>query len=50
MRYYSFEVSIASNDGLKFLSVVAVSVDAARADIREAYGPDVDIVCITLEA
>ena len=44
MTYATYTVSIANSVGLKFLQVVACSIDAAHADIRATYGDDVDIV------
>jgi hypothetical protein len=45
MTYTTFEVSIKSGDALKFIRVVACDIPAAHADIRAAYGDDVEIVC-----
>lgn len=44
MVYRLYEISIACVSGLKFLSVTACDLSAAYADVREAYGQDVDIV------
>jgi len=44
MNYTAYTISISSGSGLKFLRVVACSIEAAHADIRAAYGEDVDIV------
>lgn len=43
-KYTAFTVSIVSGNGLKFLTVVACDINAAHADIRAAYGNDVEIV------
>ena len=48
MKYITFEVSIATNNGLKFFEIVACDMDAAHADIRATYGNDVEIVCTRL--
>lgn len=42
--YRTFEIAIATNNGLKFIEVVAFSLSSAHADIRECYGQDVEIV------
>lgn len=50
MSYHTFEVAIATDDGLDFLSVVACDLSAALADVREAYyGDTLDIVSVTLK-
>jgi len=36
MNYSTFEVSIESRNGLRFIEVVACSVQAAIADVEEA--------------
>lgn len=46
--YRTFEISIATNNGLKFMEVVACDMAAAKADVVEAYGADVEIVAVTL--
>ena len=46
MNYFTFEISIAAGNGLKFLEVVAVGIEAARADVVDAYGADVEIVSV----
>lgn len=50
MPHQTYEVAIASPDGLEFLSVTACDLGAALADVREAYYADsLDIVSITLK-
>lgn len=45
MNYQTYEISITSvNNTLKFVEVMACSLSAAHADIRECYGDDVEIV------
>lgn len=44
MAYSTYEVSINNGNGLTFLQTVACDVAAAHADIRAAYGDDVEIV------
>lgn len=47
MKYHLYEISIASVNGtLKFLSVLAVDYHAAIADVKAAYGDEVELVCI----
>jgi hypothetical protein len=48
MKYQSFEVSISTNNGLKFLEIVACDLEAAHSDVRATYGDDVEIVCSRL--
>lgn len=48
MTYLNFEVSIATNAGLKFLEVTACDITSAHADIVETYGADVEIVSTRL--
>ena len=45
MNYQTYEVSINNGKGLTFLQTVACDIEAAHADIRAAYGDDVEIVC-----
>jgi hypothetical protein len=45
MKYQTYEVSINAGSGLKFFEIVACDMQAAHADIRAAYGDDVEIVC-----
>jgi hypothetical protein len=45
MKYIKYEVSIATNSGLKFFEIVACDLEAAHADVRATYGDDVEIVC-----
>jgi hypothetical protein len=44
IAYFTFEVSIVAKDGLKFLTFEACDIQSAYADIRVAYGDDVEIV------
>jgi hypothetical protein len=45
MTYTTFIISIAAaNLTLKFIEVDAVDLQAAYADVRAAYGDDVEIV------
>jgi len=44
MKYHTYKVSIATSNGLKFLEIVAIDLQSAHADIREAYSEDVVIV------
>jgi hypothetical protein len=46
VKYRTYSIAIVSGDGLKFLTVVAVDIPAAVADIQEAYAQP-EIVCIT---
>lgn len=48
MTYHTFQIAIATNNGLKFLSVVACDMQSAKADVIEAYGSDVDIVSVSV--
>ena len=48
MNYRTFQVSIATDSGLKFVEVVACDIDSARADVVETYGQDVDIVAVSV--
>jgi hypothetical protein len=48
MTYNTYEVRIEAGDSMKWIKVVACDVPAAHADIREAYGEDVQISCTTL--
>lgn len=48
MTYQTYEISIIGINGLKFIDVVACDMQAAHADIRAAYGDDVEIVCTRL--
>lgn len=44
MTYLTYEVAVkAANGFLKFIEVAACSLEAAHADIRAAYGDDVEI-------
>ena len=45
MTYTTYEISVNNGNGLTFLKVVACDMQAARADVRETYGADVEIVC-----
>ena len=45
MAYQTYEVSINASGNLKFFEIVACDMQAAHADIRAAYGDDVEIVC-----
>lgn len=47
MTYFNFEVSVVNGTGLKFIGVTAVSIDAAIADVKEAYY-EAEIVSIKL--
>lgn len=49
MKYNTFEIAIATDDGLDFLSVVACDLSAALADVNEAYSSP-DIVSVTIKA
>lgn len=48
MQYQTYEIAIPNSTGLRFLEVVACSIDAAHADVREAFGADVEIVSTRL--
>lgn len=48
MTYSTYIVSAIIADNMKFFEIVACDIDAAHADLRAAYGEDVDIVCTTL--
>lgn len=48
MKYATYEISIVSADSLKFIEVVACDLAAAMADVKEAYGNDVDVVSVRL--
>lgn len=43
MPYQTYEISIVSGDSLKFIEVVACDLNAAIADVKEAYGNDVEV-------
>jgi len=45
MNYQTYEVSVATNTGLRFLEVTACDLQAAHADVVAAFGADVEIVC-----
>jgi hypothetical protein len=49
MTYHTYNISIVSGDSLKFLSVCGVSIQAAIADVKEAYAEGVEIVSISQE-
>jgi hypothetical protein len=49
MSYQTYNISIVSGDSLKFLSVCGVSIQAAIADVKEAYAEGVEIVSISQE-
>ncbi len=44
MNYKTYEISIATANGLKFVEVVACDLHSAQADVVETYGADVEIV------
>ena len=48
MNYGTYEVSAIIAGNMKFFEIVACDIDAAHADLRAAYGDDVEIVCTTL--
>ena len=47
MKYRTFEISIVAKNGLNFLEVVAVNLEAAVNDVREAFF-EVEIVSAKL--
>jgi hypothetical protein len=49
MAYRTYNISIVSGDSLRFLSVCAISMQAAIADVKEAYAEGVEIVSIFQE-
>jgi hypothetical protein len=49
MPYHTYNISIVSGDSLKFLSVCAISIQAATADVKETYAEGVEIVSISQE-
>lgn len=48
ITYRTFEIAIVAKNGLKFLEVVACDMQSAHADVREAYGADVEIASTVL--
>jgi hypothetical protein len=46
--YHTYEISFACNNTLKFIEVVAIDMDAAIADVKEAYS-GVEFVSATLK-
>lgn len=44
MKYQTYEISIVCGDSLKFIEVVACDLQAAIADVKEAYSDCVQIV------
>jgi hypothetical protein len=49
MSYHTYNISIVARDSLRFLSVCAISIQAAVADVKEAYADGVEIVSISQE-
>lgn len=45
MNYQSYEVSIDTGNGFKYIEVVSCDIQSAHADIRAAYGESVEIIC-----
>jgi hypothetical protein len=49
MSYHTYNISIVAGNSLRFLSVCAISILAAIADVKEAYADGVEIVSISQE-
>lgn len=48
MTYKTYQVSIVSDNGLKFFEIVACDHQAAIADVQATYGDDVEVVSVCL--
>lgn len=46
--YHTYEISFACNNTLKFVEVVAISLEAAMADLNEVYS-NLECVSVTLK-
>ncbi len=44
MNYLTYEISITTSNGLRFIAVTACDLSDALADVVEAFGADVEIV------
>lgn len=47
MNYYNFGFLIRANNRPISINVVAISIESASADVRQAYGEDVEIITIS---
>lgn len=46
MSYHKFKLLIRGNNRPLSIEVVAVDLDAARADVLQAYGEEVEIITV----
>lgn len=46
MSYHKFTFLIRGNNRPLSVRVVAIDLEAARADVRQAYGDDVEIITV----
>ena len=47
MSYHKFTFLIRGNNRALSVKVVAIDLEAARADVRQAYGDDVEIITVS---
>lgn len=49
MSYHKFNFLIHGNNRPLSIKVIAIDLEAARADVRQAYGDDVEIITVSCD-